>query len=72
VGSVVVLPPLSKVAEWWKKDWVERHRYFLPRCDANGRRTSEGHALAAEAGIECLLRRTYKAATETARPRAKP
>jgi hypothetical protein len=60
------LLPMSKVAEWWKKDWMERHTYFLPSYDARGTRTSEGHALAAEAGIGCLLRRTYKAATEPA------
>lgn len=60
------LLPLSKIAEWWKKDWMERHTYFLPTYDAHGRRTSEGHALAAEAGIACLLRRTYKAETEPA------
>jgi hypothetical protein len=60
------LLPLSKIAEWWKKDWMERHTYFLPTYDARGGRTSEGHALAAEAGIECLLRRTYRAATEPA------
>ncbi len=60
------LLPLSKIAAWWKKDWMERHTYFLPTYDAQGRTTSEGHALAAEAGITCLLRRTYKAATEPA------
>src|SRR5215467_799906 len=23
--------PMSKTAEWWQKDWMERHTYFLPR-----------------------------------------
>jgi hypothetical protein len=60
------LLPLSKTAAWWEKDWMERHTYFLPTYDADGCRTSEGHALAAEAGITSLLRRTYKAASEPA------
>jgi hypothetical protein len=60
------LLPLRKLAEWWEKDWMERHTYFLPTYDARGRMTSEGHALAAEAGIASLLRRTYRAALEPA------
>jgi hypothetical protein len=57
------LVPLSKTPDWWAKDWMERHTYFLPRYDDHGRMTSQGHALAAEAGISCLLRRTYRSAT---------
>ena len=53
------LLPMSKTAEWWKKDWMERHTYFLPRYE-HGKMASQGHALAAEAGIACLMRRTYK------------
>ena len=60
------LIPMSKIPEWWKKEWMERHTYFLPTYDQHGRMTSEGHALASEAGIACLLRRTYKAMTEPA------
>jgi hypothetical protein len=60
------LIPLSKTAEWWRKDWMERHTYFLPRYDDEGRMISEGHALATEAGISCLLRRTYRNAIEPA------
>ena len=55
------LIPMSKTAEWWRKDWMERHTYFLPRYDDEGRMVAEGHALAAEAGIACLLRRSYHA-----------
>jgi hypothetical protein len=62
------LIPLSKTPAWWSKDWMARHTYFLPRYDAAGRMTSEGHALAAAAGVPCLLRRTYKHATEPAPP----
>jgi len=52
--------PLSKTADWWAKSWMERHTYFLPRYDDEGRMVSEGHALAAAAGIPCLYRRTYR------------
>ena len=45
------LVPMSKTAEWWAKDWMERHTYFLPRYDDAGRMMSEGHALAAAAGV---------------------
>lgn len=59
--------PMSKTAEWWRKDWMERHTYFLPTYDEDGRMRTEGHALAAEAGIACLLRRTYRSQTHPAR-----
>ena len=68
-GSVMpnaFLVPMSKTAAWWAKDWMERHTYFLSRYDDDGRMTSAGHALAAAAGIPCLLRRTYKYPTEPA------
>jgi len=54
------LLPMSKTAEWWAKDWMERHTYFLPRYDDAGRMLTQGHALAAAAGIPCLVRRTYR------------
>ncbi len=60
------LVPTSKTAAWWEKGWMERHTYFLPRYDDAGRMLSEGHALAAEAGIACLMRRTYRNAAEPA------
>src|SRR5262249_49442987 len=60
------LLPMSKIAAWWAKDWMERHTYFLPRYDDDGRMKNEGHALASAAGVSCLLRRTYKAPTEPA------
>ena len=60
------LVPMSKTAAWWRKDWMERHTYFLPRYDDGGQMVSEGHALASAAGIPCLLRRTYKHETEPA------
>ena len=60
------LMPLSKVPEWWSKTWLERHTYFLPRYDAEGNMLNEGHALVAEPGISCLLRRTYKPEQEPA------
>jgi hypothetical protein len=60
------LVPMSKTADWWRKGWMERHTYFLPRYDEHGRMTSEGHALAAAAGIPCMLRRTYRHPVEPA------
>jgi hypothetical protein len=54
------LLPLRKSPEWWAKNWMERHTYFLPRYDADGRMISEGHALAAAPGIPVLMRRTYR------------
>lgn len=58
--------PMSKTAEWWKKDWMERHTYFLPRYDDAGTMKSQGHALAAARGIPCLLRRTYQSLDQPA------
>jgi hypothetical protein len=58
--------PLSKTEGWWRKGWMERHTYFLPRYDDEGRMVNEGHALATEAGIACLLRRTYRAESQPA------
>ena len=60
------LAPQSKTADWWRKGWMERHTYFLPRYDEHGRMASEGHALAAAEGIACLLRRTYRHPVEPA------
>jgi len=53
------LLPLRKSPEWWAKDWMERHTYFLPRYEG-GRMVSEGHPLTAAAGIPALMRRTYR------------
>lgn len=60
------LVPMNKTAGWWQMDWMRRHTYFLPRYDDEGRRHSDGHALAAAPGIDCLLRRTYKNPAEPA------
>jgi hypothetical protein len=60
------LVPMSKTAAWWRKDWMERHTYFLPRYDDAGRMTHQGHALASAAGIAALMRRTYKHPAEPA------
>ena len=54
------LLPLRKLPEWWAKDWMERHTYFLPRYDDQGRMLNEGHALVASAGTASLMRRTYR------------
>jgi hypothetical protein len=70
VAPNAFLVPMSKTAAWWKKAWMERHTYFLPRYDDSGRMVAQGHALAAAAGIACLMRRTYKHAAEPAPPGA--
>jgi len=57
---VAFLLPLRKTAEWWAKDWMERHTYFLPHYDSERRMVHEGHPLAAAAGIPALMRRTYR------------
>jgi hypothetical protein len=59
------LIPTNKTPEWWAKDWMERHTYFLPHY-ANGQIRHEGHVMAAAAGIPCLMRRTYKNARQPA------
>ncbi len=60
------LLPMSKNADWWRKDWMERHTYFLPRYDDAGRMVAEGHALAAAEGIPCIYRRSYHALEQPA------
>jgi hypothetical protein len=60
------LVPLRKSGEWWAKDWMERHTYFLPRFDDSGRMLAEGHVLASAEGIACLMRRTYRNVAEPA------
>jgi hypothetical protein len=59
----VFVVPMSKTADWWAKDWMERHTYFLPRYDGHNRQLNEGHVQAAAPGIPYLYRRTYKCAT---------
>jgi hypothetical protein len=66
VAPNAFLVPISKTAGWWRKDWMERHTYFLPRYDDAGTMANQGHALAAAAGIPCLLRRTYQSLTHPA------
>jgi hypothetical protein len=60
------LVPMSKTPAWWSKGWMERHTYFLPKYDDAGQMVNQGHALASEAGIACLMRRTYKHPVEPA------
>jgi hypothetical protein len=54
------LIPMSKTEEWWRKDWMERQSYFLPTYAETGEMLSQGHALAAAAGIPCIMRRFYR------------
>jgi len=60
------LIPLSKTSDWWRKEWMERHTYFLPKYDDEARMVAEGHALASAEGIPCLYRRSYHALEQPA------
>ena len=62
------LLPMSKSSAWWAKSWMERHTYLLPRYDDRGEIVAEGHVLSAAAGIDHLLRRTYRQRSGAAAP----
>jgi hypothetical protein len=62
------LLPMSKSSAWWAKSWMERHTYLLPRYDDRGEIVAEGHVLSAAAGIDHLLRRTYRQRSAAAAP----
>jgi hypothetical protein len=66
VMPVCFFHPMRKNLSWWKKDWLARHTYFLPRYDEHGKILSDGHIRAAEAGISFLMRRTYRHSCEPA------
>jgi hypothetical protein len=56
-----VVTPQNKTAAWWAMDWMHRESFFLPRYDAQERLVAKGHALAAAAGIPCIVRRNVHA-----------
>ena len=56
-----VVTPQNKTAAWWTMDWMQRESFFLPRYDAQERLVAKGHALAAAAGIPCIVRRNVHA-----------
>jgi hypothetical protein len=56
-----VVTPQNKIASWWAMDWMQRESFFLPRYDAQQHLIAEGHALAAAAGIPCIVRRNVHA-----------
>jgi hypothetical protein len=56
-----VVTPQNKTAAWWTMDWMRRESFFLPRYDAQGNLSAQGHALAAAAGIPCITRRLVHA-----------
>jgi len=55
----VIIIPMSKTAEWWQKNALERHEYFYPHTDRQTGRRVKGHAAAAENGISTIYRRLY-------------
>ena len=56
-----VVTPMNKNAQWWSMDWMHRESFFLPRYDAYENMVVKGHALAADAGIDCITRRLVHA-----------
>ena len=57
-GNVIIIP-MSKTAAWWGMSMLERHAYFYPHVDQKQGGQVEGHAKAAEAGIQTIYRRLY-------------
>ena len=55
----VIVMPLRKTAEWWRKASLERHSYFYPHVDEAQGHSVKGHAVAAQKGIASLYRRLY-------------
>ena len=55
----VIIIPMSKSADWWSMDTLERHVYFYPHIDQRSGRPVSGHANAAEHGIGTIYRRLY-------------
>ena len=56
-----VVTPMNKIAQWWHLDWMHRESFFLPRYDSKEIMMAKGHALAADAGIDCITRRLVHA-----------
>ena len=55
----VIIIPMSKTADWWQKNALERHAYFYPHTDTETGQRVKGHAVSAEAGISTIYRRLY-------------
>ena len=53
-----IILPMSKSAEWWEMNALERHQYFYPHTSPHGHR-AKGHAVAAEEGVSTIFRRLY-------------
>jgi hypothetical protein len=51
--------PISKTAEWWARNALERHAFFYPHVDGATGAAVPGHAQAAEAGIPTIFRRLF-------------
>ena len=53
-----IILPMSKSAEWWEMQALERHQYFYPHTTQHGHKV-KGHAVAAEEGVSTIFRRLY-------------
>jgi hypothetical protein len=58
VQKNAIVIPIRKSQEWWDKQALDRQTFFYPHADAMGSRVN-GHALAAEAGIQTIYRKLY-------------
>lgn len=58
-SPVAIILPISKSAEWWQQDALERHAYFYPHVDQVSGCPVPGHARAASEGVGSLYRRLY-------------
>jgi hypothetical protein len=58
-SACAIIVPISKTAEWWSRESLERHAFFYPHVDATTGCAVEGHARAAEEGIATIYRRLF-------------
>lgn len=53
-----IVIPMRKSSEWWDKGPLDRQTFFYPHANESGARV-EGHARAAQQGIETIYRKLY-------------
>ena len=58
-SPVAIILPISKSADWWHLDTLDRHAYFYPHVDQATGCPAQGHARAAGEGVAPLFRRLY-------------
>ena len=58
-SASAIIVPISKTAEWWSQESLDRHAFFYPHIDATTGCPVQGHARAAEEGIATIYRRLF-------------